>query len=277
MRTLLGLVAVIAVLAAPAPASAKKARAKPPAPAKAGPAAPAPAPASTAGKPTVAVSPLEAAPDLTFTGKSAAQAFAKEASRAGYTVLGPEAIEEKLGRDATRALVACGDDAKCLAERGAKLGVDRVVGGWLEKRGTAYRVALVHADGKTGARLGALEREIPIASRRLQKDVAAAAPGLLAGGADATGVLKIATDVPGALVTVDDVPVGTTPITRTVKPGKHKVHVSRTGWAETDPVWVVVPANGVLEHRARLFELPARDRPNESAQSGAGTTVQIVR
>jgi hypothetical protein len=275
MRTLLGLVAAIAVASAhavqAAPASAKKGSHKP-----AAKAAPAAAPAAPA-KPTVAVSPLEAAPDLIFTGKSVAQAFANEAAGAGYKVLGPLEVEEKLGREGTRALASCGDDAKCLAERGAKLGVDRVVGGWLEKRGTAYRVSLVHADARTGARLGALEREIPIASRRLQKDVAAGAAGLLAGEADATGVLRIATDVPGALVTVDDVPVGTTPISRTVKPGKHKIHVSRTGWAETDPVWVVVPANGVLEHRAHIFELPARDRPNESVQSGAGTKVQIVR
>ena len=278
MRKPLGAFAAIAVLSALAaqPASAaRKAKPKAQPPAKAAqPAAPA---APLGKKPTVAVPPLQAAPDLTFMGKSAAQAFATEAAGAGYVVLAPEAVEEKLGREGTRALVACGDDAKCLAERGGKLGVDSVVGGWLDKRGTNYRVSLVHADARTGQRIGAVEREIPIASRRLQKDVAASAAGLLAGAADATGTLMITTDVPGALVTVDDAPAGTTPVTRTLKPGKHKVHVSRTGWAETEPVWVDVPPNGIVSHRARIFELPARDRPNETVQSGAGTKVQVVR
>ncbi len=261
---------LVAVLAVAAPAhghSRQKAKPPPPAP---------PAKVQQA-RLRIAVAPLEASPDLVFTGKSVAQAFAAQAKEAGFEVVGPELIEEKLGRAATKSLASCGDDARCLSERSAKLEVDRVVGGWLEKRGATYRVALVQADAKTGQRLGGIEREIPIASRRLQKDIAAAAPGLLAGEADATGILKIATDKPGALVTVDDVPVGTTPVARTVKPGKHKVQVSRTGYAEAEPTWVDVPANGIVEHRPRLYEIPARDRPNESVTDGTGTKVQVVR
>jgi hypothetical protein len=253
---------LVAVLAAAAPAKGQpRPKAKP-----------APPP-----KVRIAVVPLEASPELLFTGKSVALAFAAKAQEAGFEVVGPEQVEEKLGRAATRTLASCGDDARCLADKSAKLEVDGVVGGWLEKRDAEYRVSLVHADVKTGKRLGALERVIPIASRRLQKDIAAAAPGLLAGQADATGTLKIETDKPGALVTVDDVPVGTTPLARTVKPGKHKVHVSRTGYVDTEPTWVDVPANGVVEHRPRLYEIPARDRPNESLSDGTGTKVQIVR
>ncbi|HEY6098306.1 MAG TPA: PEGA domain-containing protein, partial [Anaeromyxobacter sp.] len=177
----------------------------------------------------LAVAPLESPPELTFTGKSAAEAFAAEAARRGFAVMTPAQVEERLGRAGTHALVACADDPKCLAAKAAKLGVDHVVGGWLRKRGETYRIALVHADAKTGARLGGMEREIPVASRRLNKEIAFAAPLLLRGQGDAKGVLSIVTTPPGALVTVDDVPVGTTPLNREVRPGRHKVQVAVTG------------------------------------------------
>jgi hypothetical protein len=225
----------------------------------------------------LAVVSLEAPPDLTFMGKSVAEAFAKAAAKEGGEVLAPSEVEAKLGRAATQALVRCADDARCLSEKAAALGVDRIVGGWLRKRGEAYRVALVHADAKSGERLGGLEREIPVASRRLQKDVAAAAPGLLAGGADASGVLKVVTDAPGAAVTIDDVDAGTTPLTRTVRPGRHKVHVSGAGFQDATPTWVEVPANGIVEHRPRLYHVPARERSNRAAREPAGTSVEVVR
>ena len=225
----------------------------------------------------LAVVTLDAPPQLQFTGKSVAEAFAQNAAKAGLEVVGPAAVEEKLGRAAHAELVRCADDAKCLAEKGARLGVDRIVGGWLQQRGTSYRVAIVHADVKTGDRLGGLEREIPVASRRLQKDVAAAAPGLLASGDDATGVLRITTDVPGAEVILDDVAVGRTPIARVVAPGKHKVQLNHEGWAEQDATWVEVPANGLVEHRPRRYLIPARDRPNASPTEGQGTAVERVK
>jgi hypothetical protein len=225
----------------------------------------------------LAVVALDAPPELVFMGKSAAEAFAAAAAKGGEDVLGPAAVEAKLGRAATQELVRCGDDAGCLAARGARLGVARVVGGFLRRRGEAYRVGLVHADAASGARLGAVEREIPVASRRLQRDVAAAAPTLLGGAEDAVGILEVVTAPAGALVTVDDVPVGTTPLTRPVRPGKHKVHVSQTGYADAAPAWVDVPANGTVTHRPRLYEIPARDRPNRSASEGSGTNVSIVK
>lgn len=235
------------------------------------------APAGAAGR-RLAVVSLDAPPELTFMGKSAADAFAKEAAKdAGIEVVAPAQVEEKLGRSRTQDLVRCADDSKCLADKAVSLGVDRVVGGWLRKRGEAYRISLVHADAKTGERLGGVEREIPVASRRLQRDVAAAASALLSGEKDATGILKVVTAVPGAAVSIDDADAGTTPVTHHVKPGRHKVHVALAGFQDAVPVWVDVPANAVVEHRPRLYQIPARDRPNRSATEGSGTNVQIVR
>lgn len=225
----------------------------------------------------LAVVPLEAPPELTFTGKSASEAFAAEAAKTGVEVISPTKVEERLGRTATQALVRCADDPKCLSTRSSALGVDRVVGGWLRKRGEAYRVMLVHVDARTGKLLGSLQREVPVASRRLQKEIALGAPLLLGGEGDAKGTLAIFTTPPGALVTVDDVPVGTTPLTRSVRPGRHKVQVAATGYADAAPVWVDVPANTTVEHRPRLYEIPARDRPNLSPTEGSGTKVRISR
>jgi PEGA domain len=230
-----------------------------------------------AGASRIAVVTLDAPPELQFTGKSVAEALAKEAAKAGFEVVGPGAVAEKLGPAGHAELVRCGDDGPCLAHRGAKLGVDRIVAGWLRKRGTAYRVALVHADAKTGERLGGLEREIPVASRRLQKDLAAAAPALLAGGEDTTGILRVTTDVPGAQVTVDDVVVGRTPVARAVKPGKHKVKVSLDGYADAEPVWIDVEASAIVEHRPRIYRIPARERPNASPTEGHGSAVELVK
>jgi TolB-like protein len=230
--------------------------------------------AARADSPRLAVVALDAPPELTFTGKNVAQAVAAEARRSGaFEVVGPDAVEQRLGRTATAAFVSCGGDAPCLARAGARLGVDRVVAGWLRKAGDRYEVHLVLVDVATGERLGVLAREVPVASRTLRQVVLAAAPALLAGRADARGVLKVLSEVAEARVAIDDEPAGTTPLTRSVLPGRHKVQVTKDGFALGDPVWIDVPAGHTVEHRPRLFELPARER-------GAGaspTAVEIVR
>lgn len=225
----------------------------------------------------VAVADLDAPPELTNAARSVADAVARRAAASGWDVLGPAEVEARLGREGRQALARCGDDARCLADRGAKLGVDHVVGGLLSRRGAAYRVTLVRADARTGARLAGAEREIAVASRRLQRDVEDAVPGLLAGGEEATGVLRVVTEVPGALVTVDGAPAGRSPLARVLRPGRHEVRVELEGYAATDPAWVEVQAGGIVEHRARLHRIPAREVPNASPTEGHGTAVQVVK
>lgn len=239
-------------------------------------AASAPAPADGAGRP-VAIVALDTPPELRFVGKSVAEEVARSAAREGRAVLGPAEVEARLGRAAAAELVRCADDARCLAEKAAPLGVERIVGGWLRRQGESYRVALVHADARTGERLGSVEREVPVASRRLQREVAAAAPALLGGGAEAGAVLAVTTAVPGASVTIDGEEVGVTPLAHAVRPGRHKVQVAAPGYQDAAPVWVDVPASGRVEHRPRLFPIPARDRPNHSASEGSGTRVELFR
>ncbi len=225
-----------------------------------------------AGPPRLAVVALSAPPELTFMGKGVATTVAETAAHEkGLEVVGPDAVEKQLGREASEALVRCADDARCLSEKAAPLGVDRVIGGWFARTRTSYRVVLVHVDAKTGAKMASVDREIPIASRRLRADVAAATPVLVRGEVEARGKLTLESDPPFADVTIDDAPAGTTPVSQDLKPGKHKVQISKPGYVLRDAFWVDVPAKGEVTERARLHQIPARDRPAEQ------TRVQVVR
>ena len=230
-----------------------------------------------AAAPRLAVVDLDAPPQLANVARSVADALARKAAAAGFEVAGPAEVERRLGRADHRHLARCADDARCLADRGAALGVDRIVGGSLGQRGASYRLALVHADARTAARLGGLEREIPVGARRLQREVDDAAPALLAGGEEPPGVLRVVTEVSGASVTIDDAPAGKTPLARAVRPGRHKVKVELEGYADAEPGWVEVPSGGFVEHRARLYLIPAREVPNASPTEGHGTAVRVVK
>jgi hypothetical protein len=224
--------------------------------------------------PRLAVVALDAPGELRFTGKKVADAVAIEAAGSGgFQVMGPEAVERRLGRDGTAALSRCAADAACLAERAAGLGVDRVVGGFLARVGDAYRVAVVHADVRTRAMVARFDRRVPVASRRLEPDVASAVPGLLRGDEDAPGRLTVVTSEPGVMVAIDGEAVGTTPVTRDVLPGSHEVRVWGDGYARADPIWVEVRAGEEVVHRPRIFDIPARDLGRKPKR----TTVEVVR
>jgi hypothetical protein len=182
-------------------------------------------------------------------------------------------VERRLGPAASAALSACGDDPACLAERAAPLGVDTVLGGWLARSGDAYRVALVHVEVRGGGTIARVEREVPIASRRLVADVTSAAPALLRGGADVAGTLAVETEDPGAEVVVDGAPAGTTPLRKRLRPGRHEVRVHRPGHAPLAPAFVDVPPGGEVVHRPRLVPVPVRDGP----AGAGGTRVEVTR
>jgi len=220
-------------------------------------AAPAPAPAAPAARLRVAVVSLRAPPQLTFTGKNAAQAIASEARRApGVEVLGPDEVERMLGRAGMLGLVECGEAPQCLSERSKPLGVDRVVAGALSQSQESYQVLVVHVDARTARVLSSFEREVPIASRRLAAEVAGATPALLRGEPGRRGVLEVVSDPPGAEVEIDGESAGRTPVRREMLPGKHSVRVTRSGYQVQEPTWVDVAPARVTQHQARLFPVP---------------------
>lgn len=262
--------------AAPAPAKAAeppvKAEAPPAAPAKsepapvtAAPALPAEPPAEAKPEapptPTLAVIPLDAPSDLAVVGRSLAEAIAQEAAKVGgLQVLAPAAVLEKLGTDRGAQVSHCGEAVGCYLGPATQLGATRVVGGWLDRSGANYRFGLVHIDVKTGKSLGRVQREVPIASRRIRSDVVAAAGPLLRGEAATTGTLVLLTEQPGADVKVDDKPAGKTPLEAKLPAGKHKVEVSQRGKVRVEPFWVDIPANGRAEQKVRLYDIPVSQR-----------------
>jgi hypothetical protein len=233
-------------------------------------------PAGAAGT-RVAVVPFDASPELANVARTVADAVARKAAESGFDVMTPAAVAAKLAPADLRHLSRCADDSACLTEYGATLRVERIVVGTLARRGAFYRLALVHADARTGERIGGIEREVPVAARKLQREAEEAAPALLAGGEEPPGILRVLTEVLGAKVTLDDAPAGKTPLARVVRPGRHKIRVELEGYADAEPVWVEVPSGGVVEHRARLYLIPAREVPNASPTEGHGTAVQVVK
>lgn len=209
----------------------------------------------------LAVVPLDAPADLALLGRSLAEAVAQEVAKpAGFDVLGPAAVQEKLGLDGAKRVAHCGESAGCLAEPGRRLGVAFVVGGFVERAGESYRFALVLVDVRTGAAKARAAREVPIASRRIRADVVAAAGPLLRGEAAGTGTLALRTEAPGAEVRIDDQPAGRTPLEVRLPAGKHKVELLQAGKVRVEPFWVEVPANGRVEQAVRLYDIPVAER-----------------
>lgn len=265
-------------------APAKGATAAPVPPAAAAPAAPAetaapaaPAAAPTAAPPSpppsqekkrvdppansLAVAPLDAPADLALIGRSLAEAIAQEATKAGgFEVVSPAAVFEKLGPDRAGQLSHCGEAIGCYLAPATQLGVARVLGGWIDRAGSNYRFGLVLVDAKAGKPVGRVQREVPIASRRIRADVLAAALPLLRGEAATTGTLAILTEQPGADVRIDDKAAGKTPLESKLPAGKHRVEVSQRGKVRVEPFWVEVPPNARAEHRVRLYDIPVAER-----------------
>ncbi len=212
-----------------------------------------------AGEPLLVVAALKAPPHLTFTGKNAGEAIAREARQTrAFDVMGPDEIERTHGRAAAQRLHDCADDVHCLVDVARALRADRAVAGWLRQTESTYKVGVVHVDVAKGQAIASFTREVPIASRRLLAEVAAAAPALLRGEKDAPGTLVISSNVQGAEVTVGGAPRGKTPVTLELRPGRYQVEVSKQGHVRQDPHWVEVRAGEATRDEVKLYPVPKR-------------------
>jgi hypothetical protein len=222
---------------------------------------------------------VDAPPELFHLGLRLADAVAKQAARAGpYEVVGPDAVARVLGAEAEAALASCGADPRCLAERGAPLGVDTVLGGRLALERPAggagagrYRLGLVHAETRGGERIAEVVRDVPVGAPDLVPAAVAATAPLLAGAAQPLGALRVEADVPDARVDVDGAPAGAAPGPFRVAAGRRAVRVTCLRCAPGATFHVDVPAGGEAVHRARLH--PLGTEPPAPAAPAAGSTV----
>jgi hypothetical protein len=211
------------------------------------------APPASADGPRLYVLSLKAPAGLTYTGRSLGDVVAREAARlGGFEVLGPDAVEARIGRAAYQRLVDCAGDPRCLAGAGAGLGADRIVGGALAQGPSRYWLQVAQVDVASGRLLAIVTREVPIAARRLPAEVAAASGAVLRGEAEGLGAVLVTANVGQAEVRVDGERIGLTPVSRRLPPGKHLVHVSKAGYAETDPRWVDVVEGQVADVQVQL-------------------------
>jgi len=210
------------------------------------------APAAAEG-PRLCVLALKAPAGLTFTAKSLGDVVAREAAGlGGFEVLGPEAVEARVGRAAYQRLVDCAGDARCIAGAGAGLGADRFVGGVLAQGPSRYWVQISQVDVASGRLLAIVTREVPVAARLLTAEVAAASRPVLRGEAEGMGAILVTASVPEAEVRIDWERVGVTPVSRRYPPGRHLVHVSKAGHADAEPRWVDVREGQVSDVQVRL-------------------------
>ncbi|HEY3445114.1 MAG TPA: PEGA domain-containing protein [Myxococcales bacterium] len=236
----------------------------------------------------LAVAELHAPQNLSGIAAKLAQDIVDAATRQPNTsVLGPFDVEKSLGPEALKNLEACSGVASCVARWAAPLGVDRIVVGTLDRSEASYLVKLYLIDLQARQVVSTVDRSILIASRRLQSDVAAAIPALLAGKAEAKGLIAIGTTTPNATLFFDGEIVGKTPFTVEAKPGKHTVKITKEGFLPVERF--VTVAEGTTEKvMLTLIAIPgaktleddipaiAKKADEEAASSGGGLSVPAL-
>ncbi len=196
------------------------------------------------------------------------------ANAQGLTVVPPDELDAYLGSKDSLALKQCGPAPSCLAAHLGAVPVNRAVVGTLARDQTHYLVHFWLVSLTPPGTVAELERAILIASRRLQADVAAALPPLLRGEQEAKGTLVLQSSVPQADVTLDGQPAGKTPLTRTVKPGKHEIRVAHPGFYAVDRLVTVEPGQTTVDV-VRLVAVPAVELgplPPEQASTGSAAS-----
>jgi hypothetical protein len=228
----------------------------------------APEPEGSAETQTIAVLDLGAPPVLRNLARALAVAIAEEARGLGHETRDSREVGAVVGPERMEAAADCGVDVRCLTAALRGFEADRVLAGTLDRGRTAYEVRLVYVDLSSGRVVGTLNRDILIASRRLERDVRDAVPDILAGVAEQDGVLVVATDVPGTRVLLNQALVGETPphVRVAVQPGRHHLRIVAPDHLPYDRyVEVVAGEETVLE--PRLFLEPGKSPPSLVAEA----------
>ncbi|MFN0062299.1 MAG: PEGA domain-containing protein [Myxococcaceae bacterium] len=180
-------------------------------------------------------------------------------------------VRAKLGALQYKALQACGPSPRCVSEFVRALRVDRIVTGTLNRDARAYRVRLALMDLSENRVVSDVDLTILIAARRFVRDVRAAVPGLLQGRAEARGTLVVSTSVPAATLTVDGHVEGQTPVTLTLRTGKHEVRVDKEGHGSVSR-WVSVAAHQTTREDIRLIVMPHANGLPPTTEVAPGTS-----
>lgn len=229
--------------------------------------------AGPAGGKRLAVVELATPPTMIGLGAQVTQAIVQAAEQQGYTVIGPDQIRQAIGNKVYAELQACGSGVACASGKLGIVAPDRAILGSLGRDEKSYLLRLYHLDLRTLQVVADVDRAILIASRRLMPDATAAIPGLLRGEREARGTLKLTANVKGVDVTLDGAPVGQTPLTLELKPGKHEVKLEKRSYLPVERL-VTVEAGQVTQEQVRMILAPGQRPPEEAAQVAAAQAAQ---
>ncbi|MEW5743451.1 MAG: PEGA domain-containing protein [Myxococcota bacterium] len=188
------------------------------------------------------------APDLMMgLGAQVTRSIVQAAEAQKLKILKPEELRAKVDPKKYELLRKCAGNVACAADVLSQLGVARVVTGKLDRDEKNYLLKLWLLDLKALSVVADVDRPILIAARRFQKDVDQVVPPLLRGEREARGSLTIKSNLTDAQVTVDGEFVGVTPVTLTVKPGKHEVKLERKKYLPITRLLDVEPNKETVE------------------------------
>jgi hypothetical protein len=219
--------------------------------------------ASKGSKPRLAVIDVGAGDGLAGIAAKITKELTSAAVKDGtYDVLDAAKVKNAVGALGLKALQDCKGNPQCLAEKGVVLEGARVVTGDVQKDDDSYQVKLWLVDISSGAIVSSVDRDILIASRRLEKDVADAIPALIRGETEASGGVHILVEngIAGARVIVDGTEVGVTPAQYTGKPGKHTLRIEHPDFYPADRFFTV-DAGRTTDVSVALVPLPRPSAP----------------
>lgn len=205
----------------------------------------------------VAIVDVDSVPSMIGLAAQVTQTLVREAQAQKKKVLPPDEVRRALGNKAYDELVKCGENVACAANLAGPLGVDKVVTGLFSRDEKNYLVKLWLIDVPKTALVADVDRAILIASRRLQRDVAEAAPGLLEGQREAKGTLVVSATARNCKVTVNGEAAGQTPLTLSLKPGRYEVRVEKKAYLTVVRL-VDVEANQTRTEEVRMLVVPGQ-------------------
>lgn len=235
-----------------------------------------------AGPGPVAIVDVDA-PDLMMgLGAQVTRSIVSAAEAQKLSFVKPEALRAQLDPKKYEQLKKCAGNVACAAELLAPVGVTRAVLGRLDRDEKNYLLKLWLVDLKGLAVIADVDRAILIAARRLQKDVDQAVPPLLRGEREARGKLTIKSNLADAQVTVNGEFIGVTPVTLTLKPGKHEVKLERNKYLSITRLLNVEPNRETVETFKLLLkpgEIPDEQvvpgLVKKEGEGGSGSQVRL--
>lgn len=214
-----------------------------------------PAPLPTSG--SLAVLELASPPTMGGMAAQIRQTVERSAQDRGFSVVSEHTQRERLGLEGLAKLQACQQKQECMAPQWAALGNRYAVTGSLNQEEGSYRLKLFLWDLTQESPVAQVNHTSLIAGQLLQPEVKLLTEALLRGEPSPTGQVQVKSTVPGAEVMVDGTPVGRTPLTVSLPPGKRVVTVKKDRYLEVERL-ITVKANQTVAHELPLLPSPTK-------------------